>query len=55
MAMNQANYINNNKKAGIQINQLLYKGKQINTNEGMANNFNELFTEIGSQLDKEIP
>ena len=44
--------ININHKAGPQ---LFYKGMQINTNEDMANTFNEFFTEIGPQLDKEIP
>ena len=39
--------ININNKEGVQINQLCHKGKQINTNE--------FFTEIGPQLDKEIP
>ena len=47
--------ININNKTGPQINQLFYKGKQINTNEGMANTFNKFFTEIGPQLDNEIP
>ena len=47
--------ININNKAGVQINQLYHKGKQINTNQEMANTFNEFFTEIGPQLDKEIP
>ena len=47
--------ININNKAGVQINQLCHKGKQINTNQEMANTFNEFFTEIGPQLDKEIP
>ena len=45
----------NINKAGLQINQLFYEGEQINTNEGMSNNFNEFFTEIGPQPDKEIP
>ena len=47
--------ININNKAGVQINQLCHKGKQINTNQEMANTFNGFFTEIGPQLDKEIP
>ena len=46
--------ININNKAGPQTSQLFYKGMQINTNQRMANTFNELFTEIGPQLDKEI-
>ena len=44
-----------NNKTCPQINQLFYKGKQINTDEGMANTFNEFFTEIDPQLDEEIP
>ena len=47
--------INLNNKSGPQITQLNYKGKQINSNEEMANAFNNFFTEIGPQLDKEIP
>ena len=47
--------INLNNNAGPQITQLCHKGKQVNTNEGMANTFNDIFTDIGPQLDKEIP
>ena len=47
--------ININNKTCPQTNQLFYKGKQINTNEGMANTFHEFFTEIGPQLDEEFP
>ena len=44
-----------NNGVGPHITQLQYKGKQIKTNEGMANTFNDFFTNIGPQLDKEIP
>ena len=47
--------ININNKADVQINQLCHEGKQISSNEEMANTFNDFFTEIGPQLDKEIP
>ena len=47
--------INLNNKTEPQITQLHYKGKQVNTNLGMANAFNEFFTDNGPQLDKEIP
>ena len=47
--------INLNNKAGPKISQLNYEGKQINTNEGMANAFNDFFTKIGPKLDKDIP
>ena len=40
-------------KSGPQINQLYYEGKYINTNEGIANTFNNSFTNIGSELDNE--
>ena len=46
--------ININNKADVQINQLCHNGKQISSNEEMANTFNDFFTEIGLQLDKEI-
>ena len=47
--------INLNNKTGPQITQLCHKGKLINTNEEMANTFNDFFTDIGPQLAKEIP
>ena len=47
--------ININNKGGPQTSQLFYKGMQINTHESMVNTFNEFFTEIGPQLNKEIP
>ena len=47
--------ININNKTDVQINQLCHKGKQISSNEEMAKTFNDFFTEIGPQLDKEIP
>ena len=47
--------ININNKTDAQINQLCHKGKQISSNEEMAKTFNDFFTEIGPQLDKEIP
>ena len=47
--------INLNNGVGPHITQLQYKGKQIKTNEGMANTFNDFFTNIGPQEDKEIP
>ena len=47
--------INLNNKPESQITQLYYKNKQVNTNLGMANAFNEFFTDIGPQLDREIP
>ena len=49
------NIINLNNKSGPQITQLCHEGKQINTNRGMANAFNNFFTEVGPKLDKEIP
>ena len=47
--------INLNNKLEPKISQLNYEGKQINTNEGMSNAFNDFFTKIGPKLDKEIP
>ena len=47
--------ININNKTDVQINQLCHKGKQIRSHEEMAKTFNDFFTEIGPQLDKEIP
>ena len=47
--------INLNNGVGPHITQLQYEGKQIKTNEGMANTFIDFFTNIGPQLDKEIP
>ena len=43
--------INLNNKLEPKISQLNY-GKQINTNEGMSNAFNDFFTKIGPKLDK---
>ena len=40
---------------GIQVTQLHYDGKNINTNKGMADAFNNFFTEVGSALDNDIP
>ena len=45
----------NLNKLGPKISQLNYEGKQINTNEGTSNAFNDFFTKIGPKLDKEIP
>ena len=47
--------INLNSKGSLNISQLNYKGKRINTNDGMANAFNDFFTNVGPELDKEIP
>ena len=47
--------INLNKNDKSQVSQLQYKGKNINDNETMANAFNDFFTKIGTELDKEIP
>ena len=47
--------INLNSKNSLNISQLNYKGKNIYTNEGMANAFNDFFTNVGPELDKEIP
>ena len=47
--------INLNNKLEPKISQLNYEGKQINTNEGMSNAFNDFFTKIGPKLDIEIP
>ena len=47
--------LNINNKNGSQITQLSYEGKHINSNDGIANAFNEFFTKIGPELDKEIP
>ena len=47
--------INMNNKSGSQITQLNYDGKHIDTNIGMANSFNDFFTNIGPILDNEIP
>ena len=44
--------ININNKAGVQINQLCHKGKQINTNQEMANTINEFFYRNWPQLHK---
>ena len=44
-----------NNNASNHINQLSHQGKYINTNLGMANTFNKFFTNIGSELDNEIP
>ena len=47
--------INLNNRNGPKVSQLNYDGKQINTNDGMANAFNDFFTKIGPKLDKDIP
>ena len=47
--------LNINNKTGPQISQLVYNGKQINTNRGMANVFNDFFTEFRPNLDNDIP
>ena len=47
--------INMNNKSGPQINQLNYKGKFVDNNKDIANNFNDFFTNIGPILDNEIP
>ena len=47
--------INLNYNSSHHITQLYHKGKYINTNLGMANTFNSFFTNIGSELDSEIP
>ena len=45
---------NINKKEDSHISQLPHNGKNINNN-GMANSFNEFFTEVGPKLNKQIP
>ena len=47
--------ININNNTGPQISQLLYEDRQINSNEGMANAFNDFFTNVGPKLDEKIP
>ena len=47
--------INLNNETGSQIFQLCYEGKQMNSNESMANAFNDFFTKIGPELDEEMP
>ena len=47
--------INMNNKLGPKITQLNYKGKMVDTNEDIANTFNDFFTNIGPILDNEIP
>ena len=47
--------ININNKTQTQISQLVYQGKPLNDNKDMANAFNEFFTNVGTDLDKEIP
>ena len=47
--------INMNNKLGPQITQLNYKGTMVDTNEDIANTFNDFFTNIGPILDNEIP
>ena len=47
--------INLNKNGKSQVSQLQYRGENINDNETMANTFNDFFTKIGTELDKEIP
>ena len=47
--------LNLNYNSSHHITQLYHKGKYINTNLGMANTFNSFFTNIGSELDSEIP
>ena len=47
--------INLKSSNNTKINQLNYKDKKINSNAGMANAFNEFFTNIGPQLDEQIP
>ena len=46
--------INMNNKLGPKITQLNYKGKMVDTNEDIANTFNDFFTNIGPILDNEI-
>ena len=47
--------LNLNNKKGPQITNLNYEGENIKTNKGMANAFNDYFTKVGADLDKEIP
>ena len=47
--------LNINNKTGPQISQLVYNGKQINSNRGVANVFNDFFTKVGPNLDYDIP
>ena len=47
--------VNLNNKKQVQISQLNYGGKQLNSNKDMANAFNDFFTNVGTNLDNEIP
>ena len=49
------NIINLNNNRDTKITQLHYNNKNINTNLGMANTFNDFFTNVGPSLDKDIP
>ena len=47
--------ININNKIGPKIAQLHYQDEQLTTDSDMSNAFNDFFTKVGPNLDKEIP
>ena len=47
--------VNLNSKRSLKISHLNYEGKKIVSDEGMANAFNDYFTNIGPKLDQNIP
>ena len=47
--------INMNRKSNSFISHLTNNGKQIDSNDEIATTFNNFFTNIGRELDKEIP
>ena len=49
------NILNINNKKDFHISELLHKAKHINKKKDMANSFNKFFTEVGPNLNKQIP
>ena len=47
--------ININNRNSTKISQLSHDGKQLSSDEEMANAFNNFFTNVGPNLDKKIP
>ena len=52
---NMKNILNINKKGGSPQSELLHRGKNINNNKDKVNSFNEIFTAVGPNLNKQIP
>ena len=47
--------LNSNGKASLQISLLSYQGSHINDDKEMSNTFDDFFSNVGPNLDNEIP